>query len=150
LKGLTMRRRKWKCRGKRTRPQNVGAYLRRSERNRIANETKHDHTRQRAFERRFESRDLPDSRAAKADASDGGRIAAGVRGFETRKDAAWYEAKVRTAAARLPKDLKRFRALLWAIYRNGKNRSYSIAELHKTEGWYRWGLKKLLDFFCGQ
>jgi len=142
-----MRRRKRKCRGKRTRPQNAGAYLRRSEQNRIANETKHDHTRQRAFERRFESRDLPDSRAAKADASDGGRIAAGVRGFETRKDIGWYETKVRVAAAKLPRHPPILQKLLWAVFRNGPNRRKSRQQMHISESTYRWGLGILLKCF---
>jgi len=130
--------------------RNGRAYLRRSEHNRLANDTKHDQTRQRRFERKFESRDLPDSRAARAGATDGGRQAAATRNYETRRNAEWYEAKVREAAARLPRRLKRFRALLWAIYRNGRERRVSIAELGTSEGWYRWGLKKLLKFYLGQ
>jgi len=115
-----------------------------------ANEFKHDQTRQRQFERRFESRDLPDSRAARADASDGGRGSADIRGFESRRNAKWYETKVREAAARLPDNLKRYRRLLWAIYRNGKKKRISKRQLGVSNWWYREGLRKLKKFFLGQ
>lgn len=127
---------------------NAAAYLRTAERNRRADEARHDQSFQRQFERSFESRDLADSRASRAGASDGGRAAEQIRSFEARRDAAWYERRIRSAAAHLPRgSLKR---LLWAIHRNAGDRGKSIDETGKSEGWYRWGLKKLLMHFLGQ
>ena len=141
-----------KCRQphKRRKVRNAAALLKHVAKCEKANEFAHDQTRQRRFERRFESRDLPDSRAARADATDGGRSAAAIRSFETRCDKRWYEERVRSAAARLTGPLACLRGLLWAIYRNGRRRKISLREIGKTEGWYRWGLKKLLNFFCPQ
>ena len=100
---------------RRRKVRNAKGLLRRAERNRIANEARDDQTRQRKFERAFESRDLPDSEAARADASDGGRC---VRKIEIRLDSGYHrerrERLIRQAAVGLSGTLKR---ILWGIFR---------------------------------
>ena len=121
--------------------------LRRTERNRIANEARDDQTRQRKFERSFESRDLPDSEAAWADASDGGRC---VRKIVIRLDAGYHrerrERLIRQAAVGLSGTLKR---ILWGIFR-GEDRHERIRLSGVPKATYFWGLEKLLKLFCGQ
>ena len=127
--------------------RNAKALLRRVEHNRIVDEARHDQTRQREFERRFESRDLPDSRAARADASDGGRS---VRRIEIGLDADYHrerrERLIRKAAAGLNGTLKR---ILWGIFR-GKNRAERIELSGVPRTTYFRGLKNLLKLFCKQ
>ncbi|MCR5414937.1 MAG: hypothetical protein K6F50_09480 [Kiritimatiellae bacterium] len=127
------------------------ALLARAERNRICDETRNDRTRQRTFERRFESRDLPDSRAAFADASDAGWMS---RMIERSLDAEYRrwarEFRLQSAAASLPRRPGMLRRLLWAIYRNGRERSVTMAELNMPARTYWWGVKNLLKFFSAQ
>ncbi len=125
--------------------------LAKAERDRIADEARHDQTRQRRFERSFESRDLPDSKAARFAASDNGR---GVRRVVREVDRAVLEnartARINQASARLPRSSPFLRKLLWAIYRNGKNREETMAELGIAKSTYWWGVKFLLDFYSAQ
>ena len=123
------------------------ALVRRAERNRIANEARDDQTRQRKFERSFESRDLPDSEAARADAWDGGRC---VRKIVILLDAGYHrerrERLIRQAAVGLSGTLKR---ILWGIFR-GEDRRERIELSGVPKATYFWGLEKLLKLFCGQ
>ena len=132
---------------RRRKVRNAKGLLRRSERNRIANEARDDQTRQRKFERSFESRDLPDSEAARADASDGGRC---VRKIVIRFDAGYHrerrERLIRQAAVGLSGTLKR---ILWGIFR-GEDRRERIRLSGVPKATYFWGLEKLLKLFCGQ
>jgi len=134
----------------------TAAYLRCAERNRRMDEARHDRTRQRAFERAFESRDLPFSRASRADAGDGGRGARQVRNFD-RAGPSWYETSIRSAAARLPKPFWHLRGLLVNLYRyRGDKTAVKAAtwpgEDPKSDAVrvkYCQGVKKLLNFFSG-
>ena len=132
---------------RRRKVRNAKGLLRRTEHNRIANETRDDQTRQRKFERSFESRDFPDSEAARADASDGGRC---VRKIEIRLDADYHrerrERLIRQAAVGLSGALKR---ILWGIFR-GEDRRERIKLSGVPKATYFWGLEKLLKLFCGQ
>ena len=132
---------------RRRKVRNAKGLLRRTEHNRIANEARDDQTRQRMFERSFESRDLPDSEASRADASDGGRC---VRKIEIRLDADYHrerrERLIRQAAVGLSGTLKR---ILWGIFRGGDRRErIKLSGVPKAT--YFWGLEKLLKLFCGQ
>ena len=132
---------------RRRKVRNAKGLLRRTEHNRIANEARDDQTRQRKFERSFESRDLPDSEASRADASDGGRC---VRKIEIRLDADYHrerrERLIRQAAVGLSGTLKR---ILWGIFRGGDRRErIKLSGVPKAT--YFWGLEKLLKLFCGQ
>ena len=132
---------------RRRKVRNAKGLLRRTEHNRIANEARDDQTRQRKFERAFESRDLPDSEAARADASDGGRC---VRKIEICLDADYHrerrERLIRQAAVGLSGTLKR---ILWGIFR-GEDRRERIELSGVPKATYFWGLEKLLKLFCGQ
>ena len=132
---------------RRRKVRNAKGLLRRTEHNRIVNEARDDQTRQRKFERSFESRDLPDSEAARADASDGGRC---VRKIEIRLDAGYHrerrERLIRQAAVGLSGTLKR---ILWGIFR-GEDRRERIRLSGVPKTAYFWGLEKLLKLFCGQ
>ncbi len=125
--------------------------LAKAERDRIADEARHDQTRQRRFERSFESRDMPGSKAALSAASDNGR---GVWRVVREVDRATLEnartLRINRAAARLPRSSPFLRRLLWAIYRNGKNREETMAELDIPRGTYWWGVKFLLNFYSAQ
>ena len=131
---------------RRRKVRNARGLLRRTEHNRIANEARDDQTRQRKFERSFESRDLPDSEAARADASDGGRC---VRKLEICLDADYRrerrERLIRQAAVGLSGTLKR---ILWGIFR-GEDRRERIELSGVPKATYFWGLEKLLKLFCG-
>ena len=132
---------------RRRKVRNAKGLLRRTEHNRIANEARDDQTRQRKFERAFESRDLPDSEAARADASDGGRC---VRKIEICLDADYHrerrERLIRQAAVGLSGTLKR---ILWGIFRGGDRRErIELSGVPKAT--YFWGLEKLLKLFCAQ
>ena len=132
---------------RRRKVRNAKGLLRWTEHNRIANEARDDQTRQRKFERSFESRDLPDSEASRADASDGGRC---VRKIEIRLDADYHrerrERLIRQAAVGLSGTLKR---ILWGIFRGGDRRErIKLSGVPKAT--YFWGLEKLLKLFCGQ
>ena len=132
---------------RRRKVRNARGLLRRTEHNRIANEARDDQTRQRKFERSFESRDLPDSEAARADASDGGRC---VRKIEIRLDAGYHrerrERLIRQAAVGLSGTLKR---ILWGIFR-GEDRRERIKLSGVPKTTYLWGSETLLKLFCGQ
>ena len=132
---------------RRRKVRNAKGLLRRTEHNRIANETRDDQTRQRKFERSFESRDLPGSEAARADASDGERC---VRKIEIRLDADYHrerrERLIRQAAVGLSGTLKR---ILWGIFR-GEDRRERIRLSGVPKATYFWGLEKVLKVFCGQ
>lgn len=121
------------------------ALLRKSERARLANEAAHDHTMQRKFELAFESRDLPGSRAANAEASDRGKFAAlAIRNL----DADFLHKRrimlLRRAAAKVPRKQPWLKKLLWAIYRNGSDRRKTRAELGLSRTTYWRGFKILL------
>ena len=118
----------------------------------------HDHTRQRCFERRFVSRDLPKSKAANADFSDGGKCAAQMYAFdlpELYHTQNWYDEIINYAQAIMPKPLWKYRKLLRNIYKYRGNSieikahtwpkedPYSIKIRHK----YSRGVKKILKFF---
>ena len=132
---------------RRRKVRNEKGLLRRTEHNRIANEARDDQTRQRKFERSFESRDLPDSEAARADASDGGLC---VRKIEISLDADYHRVRrerlIRQAAVGLPGTLKR---ILWGVFR-GEDRRERIKLSGVPKTTYSWGLEKLLKLFCGQ
>ena len=142
-----MSRRRRKRRG----VKSAAALLRKAEHDRLVNEAKHDQTRQRRFERGFLSRDLPDSKAARADASDGGRLTARlVAGLDAPTRRERQIAAVNTAAARLPRKPGWLRKLLWAIFRNGKNRELTMLELHLPKWQYWRGVKFFLDLYADQ
>ena len=141
-------------RGKRRNRRGVkraAALLRKAEHNRQADEARHDHTRQREFERRFLSRDLPDSKAARADASDAGRL---VEATIARLDAPTRRerqiAALNAAAAKLPRKSGWLRKLLWAIFRNGSDREQTMAELGIPKRTYWWGVNFFLKFYSNQ
>ena len=140
-----MSRRRRKRRG----VKSAAGYLRIAERNRRANEAKHDQTRQRRFERNFLSRDLPDSMAARADASDGGRLTARlVEEIDAPTRRERQIAAVNLAAAKLPRRSGWLRKLLWAIFRNGRNRELTMRELHLPKWQYWRGVKYFLDLYA--
>ena len=146
-----MSRRKRGKRRNRRGVKSAAALLRKAERDRIVNEAKHDQTRQREFERRFLSRDLPDSQAARADASDAGRlVAATVARLDAPTRRERQIAAVNTAAARLPRKSGWLRKLLWAIFRNGSDREQTMAELRLSKSSYWWGVNFFLKFYSGQ
>ena len=142
-----MSRRRRKRRG----VKSAAALLRKAEHDRLVNEAKHDQTHQRRFERNFLSRDLPDSKAARADASDGGRQTSDlVAGIDAPT---WRErqiAAINAAAARLPRKPGWLRKLLWAIFRNGSDREQTMAELNLSKSSYWWGVNFFLKFYSGQ
>ena len=131
--------------------RSAAAVLRKAEHDRLVNETKHDHTRQREFERRFLSRDLADSKAARSDASDGGRC---VLRLVARLDAPTRRerqiAAINAAAARLPRKPGWLRKLLWGIFRNGRNRKRTMLKLHLQKWQYWRGVKYFLDLYADQ
>lgn len=140
-----MNRRRRKRRG----VKSAAGYLRIAERNRRVNEAKHDQTRQRRFERNFLSRDLPDSKAARADASDGGRLTARlVEEIDAPTRRERQIAAVNLAAAKLPRRSGWLRKLLWAIFRNGRNRELTMRELHLPKWQYWRGVKYFLDLYA--
>ena len=140
-----MSRRRRKRRG----VKSAAGYLRIAERNRRVNEAKHDQTRQRRFERNFLSRDLPDSKAACADASDGGRLTARlVEEIDAPTRRERQIAAVNLAAAKLPRRSGWLRKLLWAIFRNGRNRELTMRELHLPKWQYWRGVKYFLDLYA--
>ena len=140
-----MSRRRRKRRG----VKSAAGYLRIAERNRRVNEAKHDQTRQRRFERNFLSRDLPDSKAARADASDGGRLPARlVEEIDAPPRRERQIAAVNLAAAKLPRRSGWLRKLLWAIFRNGRNRELTMRELHLPKWQYWRGVKYFLDLYA--
>lgn len=140
-----MSRRRRKRRG----VKSAAGYLRIAERNRRVNEAKHDQTRQRRFERNFLSRDLPDSKAARADASDGGRLTARlVEEIDAPTRRERQIAAVNLAAAKLPRRSGWLRKLLWAIFRNGRNRELTMRELHLPKWQYWRGGKYFLDLYA--
>ena len=140
-----MSRRRRKRRG----VKSAAGYLRIAERNRRVNEAKHDQTRQRRFERNLLSRDLPDSKAARADASDGGRLTARlVEEIDAPTRRERQIAAVNLAAAKLPRRSGWLRKLLWAIFRNGRNRELTMRELHLPKWQYWRGVKYFLDLYA--
>lgn len=140
-----MSRRRRKRRG----VKSAAGYLRIAERNRRVNEAKHDQTRQRRFERNFLSRNLPDSKAARADASDGGRLTARlVEEIDAPTRRERQIAAVNLAAAKLPRRSGWLRKLLWAIFRNGRNRELTMRELHLPKWQYWRGVKYFLDLYA--
>lgn len=140
-----MSRRRRKRRG----VKSAAGYLRIAERNRRVNEAKHDQTRQRRFERNFLSRDLPDSKAARADASDGERLTARlVEEIDAPTRRERQIAAVNLAAAKLPRRSGWLRKLLWAIFRNGRNRELTMRELHLPKWQYWRGVKYFLDLYA--
>ena len=142
-----MSRRRRKRRG----VKSAAAILRKAEHDRRVNEAKHDQTRQRRFERGFLSRDLPDSKAARADASDGGRLTARlVEGIDAPTRRERQIAAINAAAAKLPRRSGWLRKLLWAIFRNGRNRELTMLELHLPKRTYWWGVRYFLDFYSSQ
>ena len=142
-----MSRRRRKRRG----VKSAAGYLLIAERNRRANEAKHDQTRQRQFERNFLSRDLPDSMAARADASDGGRLAARlVEGIDAPTRRERQIAAINVAAAKLPRRSGWLRKLLWGIFRNGKDRELTMLELHLPKWQYWRGVKYFLNLYSSQ
>ncbi len=123
------------------------ALLAKAEHDRRCDEARHDRTNQRMFEKTFESRDLPDSRAAVADASDAGwqsRMIA--RSIDAERRRKLREERLMSACSRLPRRPKLYRKLLWAIYRNGRDRHTTMAELHIRKSAYWGGLKFLLNW----
>ena len=140
-----MSRRRRKRRG----VKSAAGYLRIAERNRRVNEAKHDQTRQPRFERNFLSRGLPDSKAARADASDGGRLTARlVEEIDAPTRRERQIAAVNLAAAKLPRRSGWLRKLLWAIFRNGRNRELTMRELHLPKWQYWRGVKYFLDLYA--
>ena len=146
-----MSRRKRGKRRNRRGVKSAAALLRKAEHARIVNEVRYDHTRQREFERRFLSRDLPDSKAARADASDGGRQTTAIFArldASTRRDR--QIAALNAAAAKLPRKSGWLRKLLWAIFRNGSDREQTMAELGIPKRTYWWGVNFFLKFYSNQ
>ena len=127
------------------------ALLRRAERFRLRDESRHNQTRQRRFERGFLSRDMPNSLASRAEPSDGGKMMrAIVRHLDAEYDRRRREMLINIAAAKLPRRSAWLRALLWAIYRNGSNRRKTMAELGIPKPTYWWGVKFFLKFYSAQ
>jgi hypothetical protein len=119
----------------------------RAEHNRRVNEAIHDHTRQREFERAFESRDLPGSRAAIADKAVCDRnFEAMIRRLDAPFERKRRDEAIRRAAGRVQGTLKK---VLWAAYR-GRTRKERIRLSGVSESSYLRGLKKLLKVFCAQ
>ena len=140
-----MSRRRRKRRG----VKSAAGYLRIAERNRRVNEAKHDQTRQRRFERNFLSRALPDSEVARSDASDGVRLTARlVEEIDAPTRRERQIAAVNLAAAKLPRRSGWLRKLLWAIFRNGRNRELTMRELHLPKWQYWRGVKYFLDLYA--
>ena len=138
-------------RRKRRGVKNAAALLRKAERDRIINEAKHDQTRQRRFERAFLSRDLPDSKAARADASDRGRqVAATVTKVDAPTRRERQIAAVNGFAAKLPRKSGWLRKLIWAIFRNGSDREQTMAELCLPKSSYWWGVNFFLNLISNQ
>ena len=138
-------------RRKRRSVKSAAAILRKAEHDRCVNEAKHDQTRQRRFERNFLSRDLPDSKAARADASDGGRLTARlVEGIDAPTRRERQIAAINAAAAKLPRRSGWLRKLLWAIFRNGRDRELTMLELHLPKWQYWRGVKFFLDLYADQ
>ena len=128
--------------------RNPATLLRRAERFRLANEARDDQTRQRRFERRFLSVDMPDSVAARADWSDLGRqVRQLVSALDDPFRRQWRLARMNRAAARLPRKSVWLRPLLWAIYRNGPDREKTMAELGISKSTYWWGVNFFLKFY---
>lgn len=124
------------------------ALLAKAERDRRADEVRHDRSKQRLFERSFESRDLSGSSAAVADASDNHHAAnKATVSIDAEFHARNRDAIMRADAAQLPRRLPWLQKLLWAVYRNGRNRRESMAELRLSNSSYWWGLTFLLKFF---
>jgi hypothetical protein len=127
--------------------QNEKFLLLRAEHNRRVNEVVHDHTKQREFERSFESRDLPGSRASFADkAVRDKNLEAMIRRLDAPFELKRREKVIRRAAGRVNGSLKK---ILWAVYR-GKTRSERIRLSGVSESSYLRGLKKILKVFCAQ
>ena len=59
-------------------------------------------------------------------------------------------AAVNVAAAKLPRKPGWLRKLLWAIFRNGKNRELTMLELHLPKWQYWRGVKFFLDLYADQ
>ena len=134
------------------------ALLRRAEKFRKWHDYKRDHTRQREFEAKFLHRDMPGSKAARADFSDGGRQARQMYAFDLQENCHcqnWYDEVVRYAMAIMPKHLWQYRKLLWNLY---KYRGNSIEV--KANTWlkenptttkvcmkFKRGVRKMLKFF---
>ena len=138
-------------RRKRRRVKSAAALLRKAEHDRLVNEAKHDQTRQRRFERGFLSRDLPDSKAARADASDQGRQTSDlVAGIDAPTRRERQIAAVNEAAAKLPRKSGWLRKLLWAIFRNGSDRERTMTELRIPKRTYWWGVNFFLKFYSDQ
>ena len=134
------------------------ALLCRAEKFNKRDETLHDHTRQRCFERRFLSRDLPDSKAAHADFSDGGKSAAQMYAFdlpELYHTQNWYDEVLEKAARILPNKLRYLRKLLFNIYKYRGDKAEIRSQTYegkdpfskKIYERYRRDSKKLLKFF---
>ena len=138
-------------RRKHRRVKSAAALLRKAEHDRLVNEAKHDQTRQRRFERGFLSRDLPDSKAARADAADGGRLTARlVEGIDAPTRRERQIAAINVAAAKLPRRSGWLRKLLWGIFRNGRNREQTMLELHLPKWQYWRGVKYFLNLYSSQ
>ncbi len=121
------------------------------EKYRKRDESRHNRTKQRKFERKFESRDLPESRAANADASDNWSLASLI--VDTM-DFPWRckrrDQIIRSLCASLPRIPRIARKMLWAVYLNGKNRDASMARLKISRSTYWRGLKFLRNFVSDQ
>ena len=121
-------------------------------------EARDDHTLQRSFERRFESRDMPDSEAARAGYSDGGKGVWLLTAFDapeyyhTRN---WYDAVLEKAARILPNELRYLHKLLFNIYKYRGDKAEIRARTYEGEDPESWAVykkywrdrKKLLNFF---
>ena len=57
-------------------------------------------------------------------------------------------AAVNLAAAKLPRRSGWLRKLLWAIFRNGRNRELTMRELHLPKWQYWRGVKYFLDLYA--
>ena len=134
------------------------ALLRRAERFRKRDEYNRDHTRQREFEAKFLSRDMPDSKAARADFSDGGRQARQMYTFDLPENCHfenWYDEVIRYAMAIMPKDLWQYRKLLWNLYKYRGNsievkaNTWPSQDPHSVKIRHKFsrGVRKILKFF---
>ena len=134
------------------------ALLCRAEKFKKWHEVRDDHTIQRSFERRFVSRDLPDSKAAHADYSDGGKSAAQIYAFdlpELYHTQNWYDEVIYHAQRMLPKKLCKYRLLLVNCYKYRGNsieiKAYTWPKENptspKTCMQYSRSVKKILKFF---